>query len=648
MDRSPPAEAQPAPGRRGGWIPWVLLFVVALLTVPPLAEAPGTGLDPSWKLGLHLARDNGLTVGRDLFFTYGPWGFLVAPLTLSFSLWAAAAAFHIGAQIALFAALGAWIRRLDGLGRRCLAVLPLLLMAPQIEYRVLLALLLGAGLVLTSRKERAVSAGALGMAAATVTLIKFSMGLSACTVVVGACIAALCARRPRTALGLGGGFVVGSLVWGSLALGSPAALGRFLSVSWEISTGYAVAQERGGPLWQPVLILAALLTVTLGLLRDRELRLGRHLHLVIPAGMLLLLVFKHAFVRQETHAFIAFSVGGLLLAWLAVETWGRGARWAGATRVAGAVLIGCGALALAPPSGLPRLPGQAGERFAVAVGAARETMAPAHRDRLRETLRGQLPLAAELRERIGGRSVDVLTVETALVEAWELSWRPRRVLQGYAVATERLDDLDAELFAGARAPERLLVDLQGLDTRHPLMDAPRTWRTIFERYEPLAHDARWMLLGLRPLPRIATESLVSRAEVPLNRAQEVPALDGGRLGVRIRLRPSAAGRLVSLLWKQPEVRLGLASGEVIPPRRIVAATAHRTFPLTFPWAETPADLGALFLQPELPTPRGLALFTGGSWAWKPAEVEFVRVEWSDLASGAASVPEDRAGSGAIQ
>jgi hypothetical protein len=234
-----------------------------------------------------------------------------------------------------------------------------------------------------------------------------------------------------------------------------------------------------------------------------------------------------------------------------------------------------------------------------------------------------------LRDLVGERTTDVLTVETALVEAWELNWRPRRVLQSYAVATSRLDDLDAELFEGDAAPERLLVDLQGLDTRHPLMDSPRTWRTILSRYDALGRDRRWLLLGLRKRPRVVTETPLARIVVPMNRALEIPRTDEGHLEVRVRLRPSWAGRLVSILWKQPEVRLGLAAADVLPPRRIVAATAHRPFPLTFPWPETPQGLSALFADRRLPQPMGLAFFTGGSWAWRPAEVEFLQVEWGD-------------------
>jgi hypothetical protein len=265
------------------------------------------------------------------------------------------------------------------------------------------------------------------------------------------------------------------------------------------------------------------------------------------------------------------------------------------------------------------------------VATAGEIGDPTHRARLRAALQSGLPLHERARELIGDRSVDILTVEVAMVEAWSLHWAPRPVLQSYAVATAGLDDLDAAFFAGAAAPERLLVNLQGLDTRHPFMDAPRTWREILTRYRPLGRDARWLVLGLRERPRRLVERPLARVRVPLNRPTPAPPPDAGHLEMRVRLEPSLLGRVVALPWKLPEVRLGLVTAEVGTPRRLLAATSDRPFPLTREWADTPEDLWNLFARPEWPAPQGIAFVTGGAWAWADPVVEFYQVEWVDPA-----------------
>ena len=41
---------------------WILLGTTCLLTLPWLVAVPSAGIDPSWELGLHLARDRGIVV----------------------------------------------------------------------------------------------------------------------------------------------------------------------------------------------------------------------------------------------------------------------------------------------------------------------------------------------------------------------------------------------------------------------------------------------------------------------------------------------------------------------------------------------------------------------------------------------------------
>ncbi len=608
---------------------WVFVVAAGVLTLPALVVRPSVGVDPSWELGLHLARDRGFVVGRDIVFNYGPWGFLNLPLTLTPSLWLAAVGYRVLAQLALFSALGLWMqRRLDG-WTALLASIPLILFSPSTEYRWLLALGLWLALHLAARKERPLLGALLGLVAAATVLVKFSMGLAAMLMVGGGILAAWWMGRRRSMLSLAAGFGGGVLLWGLVALGSFGALIGFLSASIEISTGYAVALERRGPLWQPLLVLGCFLLVAEGLLRDRKQQPAALAALVLPFVGLLLITFKHAFVRHETHAFLAFVVGSVVLAWIALASAGRGHRMARAARGCGALALMAGALWVVPPKHVPHLPATFGEHVGQALRVAEEFRRPDHRSRLQDELRTKLPLSEEARKLLGGHTVDILTIEVAMAEAWDLNWRPRRVLLSYTVATGKLDAMDAAFFAGPTAPERLLVDLQGLDTRHPFMDAPRTWRQILSRYEPLGRDRRWLILGLRERPRTAVETRLHRIRVPLNHLAPVPNPTDGHLEMQVRLEPSLLGRLVSLPWKLPEVRLGLISSDARPPRRILAATSDRPFPLTRQWPESPEDLGRLFEEHAPPAPPAIAFFTEGSWAWREVEVDFVQVVWQE-------------------
>jgi hypothetical protein len=67
--------------RQGALRCLVVLVAVyaALITVPDPPHPLGTGLDPSWVLGVNMAHAQHLIAGRDIIFTTGPWGYLATP-----------------------------------------------------------------------------------------------------------------------------------------------------------------------------------------------------------------------------------------------------------------------------------------------------------------------------------------------------------------------------------------------------------------------------------------------------------------------------------------------------------------------------------------------------------------------------------------
>ncbi|MBC8120620.1 MAG: hypothetical protein H7Y22_02140, partial [Gemmatimonadaceae bacterium] len=55
-------------------LPAILYIFLAFL---PLPQGPVPGLDPSWQYALSWAAGEGLSFGRDIVFTYGPFSYLL-------------------------------------------------------------------------------------------------------------------------------------------------------------------------------------------------------------------------------------------------------------------------------------------------------------------------------------------------------------------------------------------------------------------------------------------------------------------------------------------------------------------------------------------------------------------------------------------
>ena len=61
--------------RAGGALAFICLTAICCYTP---VEAPSTGLDPSWALAITRAAEAHFVFGREIVFTYGPLGFLLA------------------------------------------------------------------------------------------------------------------------------------------------------------------------------------------------------------------------------------------------------------------------------------------------------------------------------------------------------------------------------------------------------------------------------------------------------------------------------------------------------------------------------------------------------------------------------------------
>ena len=82
-DRSEPSRfprLQPGLQRLATWLPTLPLAGLITILAWPFLDVPAvTGLDPSWRIGLHMGTWLDLRQGVDLVFTYGPLGFLSIP-----------------------------------------------------------------------------------------------------------------------------------------------------------------------------------------------------------------------------------------------------------------------------------------------------------------------------------------------------------------------------------------------------------------------------------------------------------------------------------------------------------------------------------------------------------------------------------------
>jgi hypothetical protein len=516
-------------------------LVVAACTWPLNQIAPGTGPDYSWMAGLFMAHSEGLLFGRDLFFTYGPLGFLEVPVLYDPHLWVPAFVYQLLVHGALAISL-LWV------ARRALP-LPAALAAC---YLTLVSATFGAAAVLLAflwcfvavqgscppRLRRNALRG-VALLVAIELLGKQNYGLTALALVLVAAFSVPERRRllPQVVAISGLGYL---LLW--IASGqSVSLLPDFAVRQWEIVAGYSSAMPadilaHSGEIPAALAGIALLLAAVASSVRSEAwaARMGA----LLIAALFCFASFKQGFVRHSSgntpEFFAVLAAAGVVV----------GVRLAEETRrvVAAALVVPLLAIlvAVTPGSSISRTL-DPGPHVDVLAYDLRALASQARRDQIvaesRKWMKQTYGLDAGFLRAIGERSIQIEPFEASAAWVYELNWKPLPTLQGYAAYTPSLDRLNSRALAAGLAPELVLrhrslepaeAGVDTVDERYPGWSSPAGMRALLCNYRPVRTTSRWQLLEQAP-GRCGAERLLGRIEARTGAAIAVPPAAPGEM-----------------------------------------------------------------------------------------------------------------------
>jgi hypothetical protein len=534
----------------------VLLTLLTWQVASLLAQA---GVDPSWRVALHLAHLRGTRFGPDFVWTYGPLGFLAFPVAVSGGTLAAAVGFVFVTQAALAFVL---VRRASAtLGWALgLAAAYVVLALPILQADFLPLVVLGLALwALAEPAGRTARVLPLvgGVLAAAAALTKTNMGLAAIGVVLVAAAAGGARRLAATAAVVCAAFLV---LW--VALGNSVAdVPDWWRLSASLVGGYSAAMqiEQPGLGTDHVLaaiVAAALLAAACVVARERPRRAAAATILVV-AGFAFA-AFKESFVRHDpVHVPAFFAAAAIVLVCLGV----RG-RAIALPLVGVAVCVFAinrvGQLHVTPIASA----GRAVAHLDDAVDASRRGELVT---RSRQGQRRSYEVPAGALSLLRGHTVHVDPWEAAAVSAYDLEWRPLPVLQTYSAYTSTLDERNATFLASPGAPERILREdpAEEVNGRDRTLEAPATYRAILCNYRQMLAGRRWQVLARAP--RCGRPRLLGT--IPAAPGQQVAVPEAGPndlVVARVELHDSLLDRLRGLLYKPHEADVSLGGGPFTP------------------------------------------------------------------------------------
>jgi hypothetical protein len=525
--------------------------------------------DNSWMQALHASFEQHLQFGRDIVFTYGPWGLLCggySPPTfaISLGLWTVLSFvfWRAGWQVAGHLSnrrSAAWIWLM---GFTAVAGMPV---EQSIDLRLAAwsGLLLGLHFFVEDRPLTPAQAW-LTVSFGLLSLTKFTGLVEASVVVAVIAMDNVFRQRRFPWLIL---LFAGSVLLFWLAAGqNPGSLGPFLRHSWWITRGYTegMSQDDVGEMPDVIcfLTLAGLLLILMAYAAWKRHRYFGIL-LLTGLGVVMFLTFKEGYVRyDESHAdravleLLVIALVCVAAIWPALR---KERLWVGAASlslVAGIFYFSSFTFgSWHPKAGLVA---QGIRTFGV-----KSLLAPisvlCHPESPRndyETYLGEIRNTFPVPPLTG--NADVYPWNQAALLAHGLSYHPRPVIQSYSVYTPELAELNAAFLRGDRAASNILFEVQVVDGRFPSLDDGRSWPELLTKYDLV--DITGPFVILKRAARLREFQLKPICDLPIHFGESVrlPAANHGPVWAELEIRPSVLGSIASLFYKPPGLQMAVS------------------------------------------------------------------------------------------
>ncbi|HQQ62148.1 MAG TPA: hypothetical protein PLF22_01105 [Pseudomonadales bacterium] len=187
---------------------------------------------------------------------------------------------------------------------------------------------------------------------------------------------------------------------------------------------------------------------------------------------------------------------------------------------------------------------------------------------IQRTEEGLKPLRVpeNLRTMIGDKTVDIYPWESVIAQASHLNWLPRPIFQNYITYTPFLDEKNREFYSGTRAPAFVLWhfhSFQDIANRYGFSTDPLTIDAIFRHYQIEKCDGPYCLFSRQQQEQLTKEKAVGSIVAHWDEWIPVKDFQGDILRAHTTIQRNWLGKLNMALWKEGGVSIDyrLKNGE---------------------------------------------------------------------------------------
>jgi hypothetical protein len=558
-----------APSRLRVLVRWLaasttLVYVLArfLPSAPPVQHGE---IEDSYIQVLHLGFLQSWQFGRDIIFTFGPWGFLYGgyhPEThlLALGVW-------LGLSIVFW--WGGWKIARHFTGNVLLSWLWMILLTGIAGLEIFMMLdvrLMSFSIVWLALyffvEDRSFTGAqaALLVALALLGLVKFTMLVQTVLLllVVSGHTVVRYRRFPWSALLFGASTV---FFW-VLARQDLACLSPFVRSSLELTRGYTEAMMSTGAQGPALFLMTAILVLALAACaaweRDRSLSVFP----LIAIAIMEFMAFKQGHVREDGHE-VAAALVLLIISLVTFAAGWHALQYKWPLKVIATMLptLLASFLAASTFRGSPQK-----DLFAALVQTfnLRELVLMGNllpgRDGLRQ---GYQKYVGEIRDshpapKLTG-TIDTYPGNAAALLAHGLAYRPRPVFQSYAVFTPQLAAINASSLRGENAPDKILFQITPIDGHFPTIEDGLCWPELITRYEVSDVEIPFIIFErsrtARPWKLLPSQNITARfgEQISIDSAADAP------LWAEIEINATLAGAISGMLYKPSLIWMSIAT-----------------------------------------------------------------------------------------
>lgn len=579
---------------------WIVLIITIIAAFVPFSPAmPGAGLDPSWGFGMNQAMAQGLSFGKEIIFTFGPYASIYTksyhPLTdfmmvsgslyLALSYWVCFGVLMKGVQwrwvLAFCAVLAGLLKYIpDSL----LLSLPLL-----VGLLTFKALSSDEGNLVNSRLAPfyvALVFAPLGL----LPLVKGSI-LILCGAVAVLCslffianrhklLAIVCLLSPLSAM---------LFFWVASGQSVAALPGYFISMA-TIITGYTEAMAVDGKIGEVFLYLIASAFLLLAISIQTKINNISRLFLFCTYFVFLFISFKAGFVRHDDGHTINSGTSILIAALLLPFVFN--------TRLNLPVIFFAILVWFCIGSNYLKTPM---ESFRRNTESTYSSMWYGIKNRIESKNWPRVEFDAavnSLRKQASfpvlPGTTDIYSFNQSYLIASGNTWSPRPMFQSYSVYTPALAAINRKHLLGNKAPDNIIFKVEPIDGRIPSIEDGASWPILMVNYRPASMENDFLFLQKK--------ENISDIEEPLKLTSEKHTFgesvnlpqSSQPIFAQIEIKPTILGRVANVLFKPSQLRISLELNNGIKKQyRIITGMAKSGFMIS-PLIENTAEFGMLY------------------------------------------------------